>query len=236
MAQRDIQFVEGEFYHIYSRGNGKRDIFLDDQDRDRFVKLLYLSNSCKNINFRDDIVAQKIDAWDFDRGNPVVSIGSWVLMSNHIHLLITIPNSPTPGVGELGETKESPVSFFMRKLLGPYTKYINKKYERTGGLFESKFKATHVDTDEYLKYIFSYIHLNPVKMIDREWKEKGIQDVERAKDFLKNYQWSSYHDFLGAERKEMAILNPADFPEYFATPQAVQKEIFDWLNFNPENQ
>lgn len=232
MAQRDIQFVEGEFYHIYSRGNSRQDIFFDDQDKDRFIKLLYLINSHKNINYRDDIVSKKIDVWDFDRGTPLVSIGSWALMSNHIHLLLTMPpsTSPHPGLGD-----ENPISFFVGKLLGSYTKYINKKYKRTGGLFESKFKATHVDTDEYLKYIFSYIHLNPIKMIDPEWKKKGIQDIEKAKDFLKTYKWSSYHDFLGAERKEKAILTPADFPEYFVNPTIFQEEIFDWLNFNPEN-
>lgn len=234
MVQRDIQFVPGEFYHIYNRGNSKQDIFLDDQDRDRFVKLLYLSNSYKNINFRDDIVTQKIDVWDFDRGNPVISIGAWVLMSNHIHLLITIPhsNSPVPGTGE---EKESSISFFMRKLLGSYTKYFNKKHGRAGGLFESKFKATHVDSDEYLKYIFSYIHLNPVKMIDSEWKEKGIRDIEKAKGFLRGYQWGSYLDFLGAERRGKVILNTADFPEYFTSPVVFEEEIFDWLNFNPDN-
>ncbi len=234
MAQRGIQFVEGEFYHIYSRGNGKRDIFFDDQDRDRFVKLLYLSNSEKNVNFRDDIVSKKIDVWDFDRGNPVVSIGAWVLMSNHIHLFVTIPysSSPVPGTGE---EQEGLVSFFMRKLLGSYTKYHNKKYEKTGGLFESRFKATLADSNEYTKYIFSYIHLNPIKMIDSEWKEKGIQNIEKAKDFLKNYQWSSYLDFLGLERREKAILTPVDFPEYFTDSTVFQKEIFDWLNFDSEN-
>lgn len=234
MVQRDIQFVPGEFYHIYNRGNSKQDIFLDDQDRDRFVKLLYLSNSYKNINFRDDIVTQKIDVWDFDRGNPVISIGAWVLMSNHIHLLITIPhsNSPVPGTGE---KKESSISFFMRKLLGSYTKYFNKKHGRAGGLFESKFKAAHVDSDEYLKYIFSYIHLNPVKMIDSEWKEKGIRDIEKAKGFLRGYQWGSYLDFLGTERRGKVILNTEDFPEYFTSPVVFEEEIFDWLNFNPDN-
>lgn len=232
MAQRNIKFAQGEFYHIYSRGNGKKDIFFDDQDRDRFVKLLYLSNCFKKVNFRDDIITQKIDVWDFDRGTPLVSIGAWVLMSNHVHMLLTIPvsNSPQPGSGD-----ENQISVFVGKLLGSYTKYINKKYGRTGGLFESKFKATHVNTDEYLKYIFSYIHLNPIKIIDPEWKERGIQDIQKAKDFLKTYYWSSYLDSLNTEREQRAVLTPADFPEYFANPDIFQEEIFDWLKFNPEN-
>ena len=98
MAQRKIEFAEGGFFHLYNRGNSKQKIFIDDQDRDRFVKLLFLCNSRKSINFRDDIVERKIDAWDFDRGNSIVSIGAWVLMPNHFHILITIP--PTSEVGE----------------------------------------------------------------------------------------------------------------------------------------
>jgi len=233
MTKRHIQFVPGEFYHVYSRGNSKQDIFLDDQDRDRFVKLLYLSNSFKNINFRDDIVLRGIDAFEYDKGEGIVSLGAWVLMSNHVHFLVTIPltKKPEPGSGEEGENE---ISCFMRKLFGSYTKYFNKKYERTGGLFESRFKATLIDSDEYLKYIFSYIHLNPVKMIDSEWKEKGIQDIRKAEDFLKTYPWSSYLDFLGVKRREKAILNLSDFPQYFSTSTIFEEEIFDWLNFNPE--
>src|SRR3989344_4426884 len=89
MTTRQTPFVIGEFYHIYNRGNSKQEIFLDNIDRDRFVKLLYLCNSEKSIRFREDIVDQKIDAFDFDRGEPTVSIGAWVLMPNHFHLYIT---------------------------------------------------------------------------------------------------------------------------------------------------
>lgn len=75
MQRKDV-FVEGEFYHLYSRGNSKQKIFFDDQDRDRFIKLLYLCNSRKSVNFRDDIVQKKIDAWDFERGDLIVSLGA----------------------------------------------------------------------------------------------------------------------------------------------------------------
>ena len=97
--QRKENFVEGEFYHLYNRGNSKQNIFLDDQDRSRFVKMLYLSNSKKRINFRDDIVKRKIDAWEFDKGKPIVSIGAWALMPNHFHILTTLTPSPTSNVG-----------------------------------------------------------------------------------------------------------------------------------------
>lgn len=91
MSQRNISFVEGEFYHLYNRGNSKQPIFLDDEDRNRFIKLLCLCNSEKKFDFRDDIVNKKIDAFDFDRGTLIISIGAWVLMPNHFHLYLTIP-------------------------------------------------------------------------------------------------------------------------------------------------
>ena len=233
MIQRKHEFVEGEFYHLYNRGNSKQKIFLDIQDKDRFSKLLYLHNSLKNINFRDDIVERGIDAWDFDRGEPIVSIGAWVLMSNHFHIYITIPPAPMSSVGENGveNIKENAVSLFMRKVLTSYVKYFNKKYEHAGNLFESNFKSTLVDTDEYAKYLFSYINLNPVKVIDPEWKEKGIKDVQKAKDFLKNYQWSSYQDYIGINRVQRKILTTKDFPEYFTNVKIFEREIFEWLLF-----
>lgn len=224
--QRKESFVEGEFYHIYNRGNSKQNIFLDDQDKKRFVKMLYLSNSHKYINFREDIVKKKIDVWEFDRGKPIVSIGAWALMPNHFHILITPTPSPTSDVG-LNE-----VSFFMKKLGISYSKYFNKKYKRTGSLFETNFKSSFADSDKYTKYLFSYIHLNPIKLIDLKWKENGIKNVEKVKNFLDNYEWSSYQDYCGKNRIQNKIITKKDFPEYFNNPKIFKNEIFDWLSFN----
>src|SRR3989344_1061692 len=99
-----LDIREGEYYHLYNRGNSKQEIFLDDQDRDRFIKLLYLCNSHKSINFRDDIVEKKIDAWDFKRGKEIIFIGAWVLMPNHFHFLTTI--SPMSDIGDIGEYRD----------------------------------------------------------------------------------------------------------------------------------
>ncbi len=225
MAERKTEFVEGEFYHLYNRGNSKQIIFLDDNDKDRFIKLLYLCNSNKSFNFRDDIVEKNIDALDFKKNKDIVSIGAWVLMPNHFHLLLNI--SPTSEVGE------DSISVFMRKLCLAYSKYFNKKYERVGGLFESNFKATHVSSDIYLKYIFSYIHLNPVKMIFPKWKENGLKDNKKALEFLNKYKWSSYPDFRGKKRLENKIISREDFPDYFLDQKVFDDEIFEWLTFTP---
>ncbi len=222
MAYRKESFVEGEFYHIYSRGNSKQKIFLDDKDRERFLKLLYLCNSENSIDFREDIVRKNINAWDFDRGRTIVSIGAWVLMPNHFHLYIT------PSLRK-SDFRKNKITEFMRKLLTSYSKYFNIKYRRTGGLFESKFKSVHIDDDVQAKYLFSYIHLNPLKLFQKNWREEGIHDKAKALVFLDKYKWSSYNDYLLKNRIESKLLDKKSFPDYFSTKKDFKKEIFEWI-------
>ena len=119
----------------------------------------------------------------------------------------------------------------MQKLTTAYVMYYNKKYERTGGLFEGRFKAEHLDSDIYLKYIFSYIHLNPIKLIDEDWKENGIKNKKNVLEYLSNYKYSSYIDYIGKERIQNKILNQKAFPDYFSTPREFLREIFEWISF-----
>lgn len=237
--QRKHDFIPGEFYHIYNRGNSKQNIFLNDYDRERFVKSLYLSNSTKNINFKDDIIRANIDVWDFDRDEQIVSIGAWVLMPNHFHIYLTplFPKTVVGNFGKNGKNKndgEKAVSTFVKKLLTSYSKYFNKNNERTGGLFEGPFKSVHVETDEQAKYLFSYIHLNPIKLIDPNWKKNGIHNKKETLNFLNNYKWSSYHDHKGSKRPESKIISLKDFPEYFLNISDFDNEILDWLSFQED--
>ncbi|PIR68835.1 hypothetical protein COU48_01820, partial [Candidatus Nomurabacteria bacterium CG10_big_fil_rev_8_21_14_0_10_03_31_7] len=114
MPIRETDFIEGEYYHLYNRGNSKQKIFLDDKDKNRFLKLLYLCNSKNNINFREDIVKKRIDAWDFKKGKSIVDIGAWVLMPNHFHLYITLK----PNAWRLAGNS---VTYFMHRVLTAYS-------------------------------------------------------------------------------------------------------------------
>jgi len=223
---RKVPFVCGEFFHLYNRGNSKQEIFHDKEDYQRFIKLLYISNSEKNVKFRDDIVSKHIDAFDFDRGETLVNIGAYVLMPNHFHIYV---QSPKQGLGDLGEDELNNVAKFMLKLCTSYSKYFNKKYNRTGKLFEDKFKSVHIITENQAKYLFSYIHLNPIKLIQSDWKKNGIMDKEEALKFLFNYRWSSYDYYQGIKKDENKILNLDNFLNYFTDPESFKKEIFEWL-------
>jgi REP element-mobilizing transposase RayT len=232
MPTRKIPFVPGEYYHIYNRGNSKQQIFFDEEDYKRFIKCLYICNSKKSFKFREDIVKAKIDSFEFDRGELIVSIGAWVLMPNHFHLYLTI--SPHVGHGENSKEKNA-ITEFMRKLSTSYVKYINEKYNRTGGLFEGVFKARHISDDNYAKYIFSYIHLNPVKLIQPKWKEEGIKNIKKTLDFLKYYKWSSYIDYKEKHRPESKIIASNDFPMDFKNIKDFDREIIDWLEYGSED-
>lgn len=222
MSTRRISFALGEFYHVYNRGTDKRVIVKDVADYQRFIELLYLCNSHKAIDHQK-VQRSEQSIYDFDRGDQLVSIGAYCLMPNHFHILLSPKN-------------EEGVSTFMNKFGTSYSMYFNKKYERSGGLFEGTFKAEHANTDVYLKYLFSYIHLNPVKLIQSDWKEVGIRDVTTAMKYLESYVYSSFLDYIkGSEREATKILNRDVFPKYFTTGTLFQKEIMEWITFNSKH-
>jgi len=202
MANRVIDLVNGEFYHIYNRGVDKRNIFESSHDYERFIDLLYLANSSKALSYRN-IKSSKKGLFTYDREETLVSIGAYCLMPNHFHLLIT-PYS------------EESAAKFMSKLSTAYTMYFNKKNNRSGSLFQGTYKAKHANSDEYLKYLFSYIHLNPSKA-----------SLTRAK----TYQYSSLFDYYSNQRPEKNILDKKAFPEYFVNTQDLDAELLGWLEY-----
>lgn len=219
MSIRKVNFVKGEYYHIYNRGNSKQRIFHDKQDYFHFMDLLFLCNDTENLRvfnlFRED------KNFSNHKREVIVSIGSYCLMPNHFHILIT-------------EQQEGGISKFMQKLSTAYAMYYNKKYNHTGGLFEGKFKSNHMGNDIQIKYLFSYIHLNPIKLIQKDWKEEGIKDTKNILEFLCKYKWSSYLDYKGVIRKENKILSLDDFPDYFNKTKDFDKEILEWLKYKEE--
>jgi putative transposase len=213
MTVRQTPFAINEYYHLYSRGVDKRKIFLNEEDERRFVRLLYLCNGTKPIVYRG---VRDTPLPLVNKGEAQVAIGSFCLMPNHFHLLVK-------------EIKEGGTTRFMRKLLTAYSSYFNKRYERTGALFGSEFRSAHLNSDEYLKYIFSYIHLNPLKILDSDWRSKAI-DPYKAEKFLNTYYGSSYLDYAFNGREESCVLSKLAFPEYFPSEEEFKNNIFDWLS------
>ena len=171
---RNLNISIDEFYHIYNRGNDKREIFHSEADYIRFQVLLYLCNNIKGVHvgdYKNSSISTK-ELLNLPREETLVDIGAYCLMPNHFHLLVK-------------EKIEGGTSLFMQKLSTAYTMYYNRKYNKIGSLFGGRFKAKHLDSDQYLKYQYSYIHLNPISIVDNGWKNKKITDVKKAKNFLK---------------------------------------------------
>jgi putative transposase len=216
---RDNPFVKDEMYHLYARGIEKRPIFLSDFSYKRFQLSLYLSNdrygkvetrNLLKVFGKDERPDFRRIYQEYDRGEPFVDILAYALMPNHFHLLVR----------EL-QPEGGGVSKFMQKVMNSHTGYFNKANDRKGSLFEGTFRSKHVDTESYYRWLFSYIHLNPLKLVDSGWRDMKINDFSSARDFLNTYQYSSFLDYAGRERPEGNIVNMENLPEYFAPARDV---------------
>ncbi len=149
MARRPrIEFPEA-LYHIIVRGNRRQRIFWDDTDLLKFLELLSRYRSQHGF-----------------------LLYAYVLMSNHVHLLI--------------ETRQNPLSRTMQCLNTTYTQYFNRRHKKSGHLFQGRYKAILCDQDAYLAVLVRYIHQNPVRA-------KMVKTPE-------SYRWSSHLDYIGKNR------------------------------------
>ena len=148
MARKPRIEYSGAFYHIIVRGNQRQDIFLADDDRNEYLKrLIRYKEKCGFILY------------------------AYVLMTNHVHLLI--------------ETPKDTISRVMQLINFTYTQYFNRKYDKVGHLFQGRYKSYLCDKDEYLTALVRYIHLNPVRA--------GISSSPE------DYFWSSHKEYLAAK-------------------------------------
>ena len=148
MARKPRVEYAGAFYHVICRGNQRQVIFRSDADRTRYLERL-----------------------EHYRQRYGFSVYAYVLMSNHVHLLI--------------ETGKVPLSKIMQGLQFTYTGYYNRKYHKVGHLFQGRYKAILCDREAYLLELVRYLHLNPgrIRSPMDPWK----------------YLWSSHAAYLGKE-------------------------------------
>ena len=200
--ERKVKFAPKEYYHLYSRGVEKRKIFLNTRDYERFMALLYIMNQPNAFHFANFLKKKKLEEiFNEPKEKNLVSILSYTLMPNHFHILVY-------------ENKEGGISKFMARLLTAYSMYFNTKYERSGPLFTRPFRSEHISDESQYLWIFSYIHLNPIKMFKKDFKENGIGDKNIAQKFLESYKYSSYLDYQERDRLESKILNLSLVPDY----------------------
>ncbi len=210
-----------ELTHCLSRGVDKRKIFLDDQDRFRFVHDLFEFNDQERVNTTfyafqrsNDIASRKIRVEKRAR-KLLVDIHAFCIMSNHYHLL-------------LSPRTENGISRFMKKLNMGYVKYFNEKYERKGTLFEGRYKSVSVKSHAHFVHLPYYIHLNPLDLTSPEWRERRIKNSAAVLQKLEQYRWSSHLDYLG-KKNFPSVTNRNLLTQFFGGPQKYQDSIRGWL-------
>lgn len=211
-------------YHVLSRGVDKRQIFMDDKDRYRFIHDLFEfndqnpSNTASHHFYKQygDLRSRHIGRQTERKPRKLlVDILAFCLMPNHYHLLIA------PKV-------EDGMVRFMRKMNIGYAKYFNEKYERSGALFEGRYKSVLVANQAHFIHLPYYIHLNPLDMAAPEWRERKINNFNKALDFLNKYKWSSHLDYLG--KNNFPSVTQREFLlEVFDGQKGYEKSLKSWL-------
>jgi putative transposase len=153
----------GAYYHLTCRGNDRKRIFGDDKDREKFLKLLEISLDIYQVN-----------------------LYSYVLMTNHFHLLVQTP------LGNLSE--------FMRHFNVCYTGYYNYRHGRSGHLYQGRYKSFLIDVDNHLLEVSRYLHLNVVRVHSLKTAR-----LDEKVSLLENYKWSSLPGYISKKRTEKFV-------------------------------
>jgi len=217
---RKIKFVQGKFYHIYNRGVDKREIFLEDADKWRCLQGLCLFNNEKHSSNvlwqieknRGEVNLKILKDYIIKEGRDlIVRILAYCLMPNHYHLIVE-------------ELQDGGISRFMHKFGNGYVHYFNKKYKRSGSLFEAPFKAILVENEIYLQYLLVYINvINPGQLVEAKLKEEGIRDIEAVIKAADECPWTTHQEYSG--KRGSIIIDKGVLGEIFPSPERYQDFI-----------
>ena len=200
-----------EIYHVLNRGVDKRTVVQDEEDHVRFIHDLFVMND-KNATLHSGLAGRYIEG----SRNLLVRIHAFCLMPNHYHLL-------------LSSVAKDGIPQFMKKLNMGYAKYFNEKYERSGALWQGKYKKKLIERDAHFLYIPYYIHLNALDLSMPQWREGKVKNISRALDKLREYRWSSHLDYLG-ESNFPSITEREFLASTIGTRARYEKEIKNIIN------
>lgn len=166
-------FKPQHFYHVYNRGAYKHKIFLGKEDYQVFTDILsYYLKYPRTRHFAYQKKVNKFQGRTLEK-EPTVHLTCYCLMPNHFHLLLKqLPNA----------TEKTNISNLLKRLTVAYSIHFRSKYNHSGSIFEGKFKSVTVESSEpkQLLYLSKYIHLNPVKLVNK----------------IENYPYSSLPAYL----------------------------------------
>lgn len=195
------QDVDDGYYHVYARGANKEPIFRDSSDKDYFLYLLSRHLSVKPVT--------NSLGYNYPHHRGQIELITYCLMDNHFHLLFY-------------QTSQGTLSKLMKSIMVAYSTYFNRRYKRTGPLFENRFKASLINGDVYLLHISRYIHLNP-----RSWKNypySSLKHIRRSSE----PEWLQIEKLLGLHPSREGYLE-------FVADHEEHKQMLDELKHKLAN-
>ncbi|MBT5808444.1 hypothetical protein HOI18_04200 [Candidatus Uhrbacteria bacterium] len=189
-------------------------MFDTSKDYSRFLESAYLFNDEKYQHSSDPLDKMVLLTGSHVFGGerePHVEIAAYCLMPNHYHFLVR-------------QLREGGIPRFFHKLNKGYSRYYNLKNKRSGSLFESKYKAKHINSQSYLSHIAPYIHLNSLDLTGELWREGVVENWDLIELSMRMYEWSGHNTYLTGEQ---------EFPlmtlDFFKNTYKDQDDYLDYL-------
>jgi REP element-mobilizing transposase RayT len=175
MSRKPRLHYPGALYHVITRGNNRQKIFLSDEDYACFLEKLKAVKAKKQF-----------------------MLHAYCLMPNHVHLLVTVENTPLSGI--------------MQRVLTGYTSHFHRTHKKSGHVFQGRYKAIICEKDSYLMELVRYIHLNPVRA--------GL--ARRPGD----WGWSGHRSYLAADHSE-GLIDDEALCELFGTDKNRARQAYE---------
>lgn len=181
MPARYYPLVTDYYYHVFNRGVNKQPIFSGIRDYKRFLTLLKFYNFVDHpIRFSKFLLLsndQRKEIWQrLENSATYTDLIAYCLMPNHYHILFK-------------QNIDGGIQKILADLQNSYAKYVNLKNNRSGPLFQGRFKAVKIDSEEQLLHVSRYIHLNPYSSA-----------VVANYDSLLNYEWASIKEYVSNQQ------------------------------------
>ena len=206
MGSKRIKLFQGGFFHIFNKSIANYHIYREDSANCRFLENLeYYNNPDNIISYSLLIRYKKVfkpkGLLSFDKNN-ICKVIAYSLLPDHYHLVIKV-------------LKEQ-ISSYISKVENSFTRYFNEANNRKGPLWQSRFKAVLIKSNEQLLHVVRYVHLNPTTSFL----------VKKPKD----WQFSSYREYLGNKKflkeiNEISIRSISNFKKFTESNIDYQRKL-----------
>jgi putative transposase len=181
-------YKSGGIYHIYNRGIDGKEIFRGEEDMAYFMEVIrrYLDEYKEEPEngFKSERPYLRKHRQDMNLTGKVDLI-AYCLMPDHIHILVR--QHSAEGITQL-----------IRRVMTNYVMYFNKKYKRSGVLFENVYRAILLPDDRVVVGLSRYLHLNPVARVVKRF---GLVETVTVSS-PEYYMYSSYQNYLDLRKEE----------------------------------